>query len=66
MSGYSCKQCGAEAFPEAGGSIRRTCEHNGTIIASMQAVAYGEGHMDDKPSRLARIVALIVGMVKGK
>jgi hypothetical protein len=60
---YACKQCGAEAFPEPEG-IRRTCEHNGTVILSMKATVYGEGHMDNKPSRLAQMVGLIIGMLK--
>lgn len=63
MSGYACKECGAPAFTD-GDVISRTCEHGGTIIASMEAVAYGEGHVDNQPSRLAQIVDAIIRLVK--
>lgn len=63
MEGYFCKECGAAAYVE-GDCVNRTCEHKGTVIAGMTATAYGEGHMDDKPSRLSRIVDLIIKMVK--
>jgi len=43
MSGYSCKECGSPASIEKTGLIR-TCEHTGTVIATMSATVYGEGH----------------------
>jgi len=45
VSGYECKDCGAPAAVDAEGAIVRTCEHAGTIVACMSAVAYGRGGM---------------------
>jgi hypothetical protein len=32
----------------------------------MKATAYGEGHVDNSPSRLSRIVEAIISLVTGK
>lgn len=44
MSGYSCKACGAPANVDAHG-ITRFCDCGTTVVASMNAVAYGRGHV---------------------
>lgn len=44
MSDYHCKACGAPAAVDDRG-ITRSCDCNTTVIASMNAVAYGRGHV---------------------
>lgn len=41
--GYTCKECGKPVIVKSDGSIERTCEHKGTVIAGMTAVAKGVG-----------------------
>ena len=64
MHGYTCKQCGAPAFLEQEG-IRKTCTHDCSVIANMTATVYGEGYVEDKPSKLVQIVSKIISMIKG-
>ena len=58
MPGYSCKACGAPAEVTDDGRIVRTCEHAGTVIASMSAVATGRGGVREKNRVLAFFQAL--------
>lgn len=45
MDKYTCKQCGAEATVDKDGTIHRTCEHNTTIILSLEVVVTGESDL---------------------
>lgn len=53
---YRCKECGAKAWLDAG-EVQRECDHKGTVIADMSAVAYGESRVQDN-SMLLRIRTL--------
>lgn len=56
---YACKECGAEVKVSGNGAtMRRSCEHNGTVIACMSAVAYGRGGMREANPVLAFFRAL--------
>lgn len=66
MTGYACKDCGALVAVDAEGRFARSCEHRGTIIASMTATAYGEGHVEPAPAasdRLTRLVGATVALL---
>jgi hypothetical protein len=54
--GYSCKQCGAPASVTPDGRITRSCEHTGTVAASMSAVAYGRGHVSEAQNPVLRFL----------
>lgn len=54
--GYSCKLCGAPADVTPDGIITRTCEHSGTIVATMSAVAYGRGHVSEAQHPVLRFL----------
>lgn len=43
MSDYQCEKCGAPATLGLQGLVR-SCDCGVPVIASMQAVVYGEGH----------------------
>lgn len=48
MTGYTCKECGAPADVTDDGRILRSCDHAGTVLASMDAVAYGRGGLRER------------------
>lgn len=46
-NGYYCKECGAEVeYKPVEGVFVRKCDHTGTIIAGMKAVARGVGSVN--------------------
>jgi hypothetical protein len=47
MSGYACKACGATVHVDDAG-VRRTCDCNTTVVASMSAVATGDGGASER------------------
>jgi len=47
-TGYFCKNCHAEATMTENGLVRG-CQCNSTIIASLEATAYGESHCSEQP-----------------
>lgn len=53
---YACKECGLPAAVSPSGEIARTCEHEGTIIATMSAVAYGQGGMREARNPVLRFL----------
>lgn len=63
---YICKECQAPATVDTNGAIWRTCSHTGTILLDMTVTCTGEGGASETPSRLSRIVALVIAIVKGK
>lgn len=52
--GYFCKACGAPASVDDDGMISRACEHDGTIVASLSAVAHGRGHLNNTDPGIVR------------
>jgi transposase-like protein len=44
-TGYFCKECGKSVVYKDGMPVR-SCEHTGTIVAPMEAVARGVGQCD--------------------
>lgn len=66
MNGYSCKACGASASVSDTGTITRTCRCDCGIVAEMSAVAYGEGHTADSPSKLARFAHWFAALLKAR
>lgn len=41
---YHCAECGKPATVE-GGEVIRTCEHDGKVIANIEAVATGQSQV---------------------
>lgn len=46
MDGYACKECGAICDMSDGVAVR-SCSHSSSIVANMNAVAYGDGGMQE-------------------
>jgi uncharacterized Zn finger protein (UPF0148 family) len=44
--GYTCRDCGAPAYVKDG-KVVRSCSHTVPVIASMTAVATGEGKVSN-------------------
>ena len=51
MSDYSCKACGAPASIGRDGTIRRTCEHTGTVVMRLDVVCRGESSLADMTAK---------------
>lgn len=63
LDGYACKECGAAATV-LDGTITRSCEHTGTVLASMKATAYGEGGASDRGNAAQRLIARVLAQIK--
>jgi hypothetical protein len=56
MTGYYCKECGSGVRITPEGPVR-SCNHTGAIIASCEAVCYGEGGAAGSVTGVARLKA---------
>ena len=47
MEEYICKECG-KLVKMADGELIRSCDHKGTVVATMSAVATGESSLEQE------------------
>lgn len=60
-TGYACKACSAPATVDESG-LHRSCSCNTTVVASMEAVAYGKGGAAEDPRPLLLALLYKIGL----
>ena len=65
MYGYSCKECGASVEIRLDGERLYSCEHRGTVIASMKATARGVGSVVPVSEKFVRVLNELVRRLRG-